>query len=160
MKEAIETEVKIGVDDGTFEEVYAELGRPRFSIQKNLIYSVGKAFLRLRQELGKTILTVKGARQEGEFTCREEVESQLTANVFEEMRKIMPEAFYYEKKRAEAREPYCIIFFDILSDGRKYIEIEGKEFHISKHRKKLGLENHPVEKRNYLELLGEIKNGQ
>jgi len=151
----IETEVKILVDEETFDRLYQGDYRPSsFVVQRNLIYSLGESFLRLRQEKNKTILTVKGPRQKGEFNVREEIESRLCANIFEELKKSMPNAFYYEKQRAVARMPYCIICFDILSDGRKYIELEGIESQVRNYRKRMGLDNYPVEKRSYLEILG------
>jgi adenylate cyclase class IV len=155
----LETEVKIPVDKETFYRIYDQLYTPGFINQRNLIYSFGESFFRLRQELDKTILTVKGKRQEGEFNSRVEVESELAMNVFDELKAIIPNAFYYEKLRANKIRPHCTISFDELTDGRRYIEIEGSENEIRKHLSELGLANHPIEKRSYLELLGGVKYG-
>ena len=158
---AIETEVKIPVDEETFNRLYHNEYRPSsFVIQRILMYSFGESFLRLRQEHNATILTVKGPRPNGELNIREEIESRLCDNIFDELKKSIPNAFYYEKKRATSMVPYCIICFDILDDGRKYIEIESKiKGEIYRHRKRLGLDKHPVEKRSYLEILRKVKNG-
>jgi adenylate cyclase class IV len=153
MSENIETEVKIEVDDTTFYRIYKELNSHILVEQKNLIYRNENSILRLRQESDKTILTIKGIDSGINFNSRPEVEAELAWNAFEEMRQLMPDAFYYEKRRATVREPHCVICFDILHNGRKYIEIEADEARIKKYIKKFGLEDFPREKRSYLELL-------
>jgi len=154
---AIETEVKIQVDDETFNRVHNYLDKPKFYTQRNIVYMLGSTVMRYRDENGHTLFTLKGPRQDQEITKREEIESELTWKMFssfDKAKQLMPGAFYYEKLRATTRIPYCIICFDILENGSKYIELEGEEDEIIRHRKNLGLQDFPIEKRNYQELLG------
>lgn len=162
---AIETEVKILVNERTFNRLYREAHSPSsFAIQKNLIYMFGSTLVRLREESRDTILTFKGPRKRGKITQREEIEGKINWNMFQNFelaRQLMPGAFYYEKRRAISRVPNITICFDILENGAKYIELEGSKDEIQCHKKRLGLDNHPIETRSYYELLNKSgdKNG-
>ena len=68
-----------------------------------------------------------------------------------------PRPVYYEKSRASAKFMNCQVCLDNFF-GTRYLEIEGPERSIRHVISTLGLEDFPIEKRSYLELLNEVKN--
>lgn len=162
----IEKEVKIRLNTGTFYPIICDRknkGLPlKFYKQKNIIFQNNKGFFRIRYENNKVILTYKGKNTGEKINCREERESILEGagyTFFEQLREFSKDnSFYYEKNRANIYLTNCIISLDELSHDKKYIEIEGEEKEIMKNLKILGLQNYPLEKRNYLEILMEDKN--
>jgi len=156
---AIETEVKVRVDDTKLEEMTSFLGNPEYFNQINLFYQNGGGFLRLRQEKGKTVITYKGERRDDKFGSREEIELLLEGEEqVEVLRKIfekmgMNETLYYEKNRAQFDFGRCKIFLDLTPKG-SFVEIEAKyPRDIEKAMRFFGLEDKNIEKRSYLEIL-------
>lgn len=178
-KENLETEVKIPVDKETFEKVIKELwsgivacgdSGPRFKEEINIFYKVPKGFLRLRDYDGEVKVTYKSERKDSrKINSREEIEFEYPKGDFEKMKLFfsrigLEKHLEYTKKRANYYfdDGYlggvgAVASFDILPSGKRYIEIEdidpsGEAIpHI---RKMLGLENHQIEKRSYLEIVG------
>lgn len=150
---AIETEVKIRVDEKTFYEISGKYGNPESLLQKNVIYKFENGLLRMRSEGGKTFLTAKGKRLDDKFNSREEIETELPAEFFSEFEKLgLGNPTYYEKSRASFRLQNCTICLDDLN-GRYFVEIEGDEEEIIENMNMLGLQDHPREKRSYLEII-------
>ncbi|MBS3094535.1 class IV adenylate cyclase [Candidatus Pacearchaeota archaeon] len=65
----------------------------------------------------------------------------------------------YQKKRTNFIYNECAVSLDILPNDKRYIEIEGEEKNISEVIQRLGLQNKPIEKRSYLEILRGTKDG-
>ena len=162
---SIEIEVKIPVDDFTFNKIASDSRNgglvPIFHRQRNIIYYNGAGFFRVRYEAGKIIFTAKGKNSGNGINMREEIESVMenTDSLFFEDLKRLAEgsSFYYEKNRANIHLGDCVLSLDELSDGRKFIEIEGSEEAIKKYIKHFGLEGRFLEKRSYSEILGAVK---
>jgi predicted adenylyl cyclase CyaB len=152
----IEIEVKIKIERTDLERI-ARMGCiPQISLQKNCIYALGEGFLRVRKENGKTYLTHKGVRQEGEYNSRAEKEVCLNEDKFEELKdclEFLGKGFCYKKERANFELNNCIVSLDFLSNKEMYVEIEGNEEGITKNLEILGLSNHKIETRNYQEIL-------
>lgn len=155
----IETEVKIPVEEKTFYEISSKYGNPQSLLQKNVIYKFENGLLRVRSENGKSFLTAKGKKLDDKFSSRPEIESELPADFFLDFVKLqLGEPVYYEKYRASFRLNECTICLDNLN-GRYFVEIEGDEKEIIENMNALGLQDHPREKRSYLEIINGDKNG-
>jgi adenylate cyclase class IV len=154
---SIETEVKIRVNpERKIDEIYKLMGKPVWQTQNNYLFSFNGNFLRLRYEAGKAFLTVKGAPLMGKYHGREEVECEIPVEFFSGFSRIhrgYSDPVHYTKLRASTKLMNCQICLDKFY-GNYYLEIEGKEKHIKKVIKIWSLENLPVEKKSYLELLG------
>ena len=138
------------------------LPRPKgFFDQENIIYDFGETALRIRKEIGKTIVTYKGPLQENKFKSREEIEfrvntdSETVAKIFSNLG--FQETLRYTKQRANYQLNNCTISLDILENNSHYIEIEGAEADIERTIQTLGLTDKPIEKRNYQEILQGVK---
>jgi len=153
---AIETEVKIELDrKAKVDEIYQAIERPNWEIQRNYIFSFGNNLLRLRQENDKAYLTAKGVNNGTEFNSREEVECVIPVEFFMGFASLVSSKrppLYYEKSRASARFMDCQVCLDNFF-GIRYLEIEGREENIRRVISRFELEDFPIEKRSYLELL-------
>lgn len=160
---AIETEVKIKVDDGTFCQIMSDRrkkGMPlKFSLQQNIIYDTGNGgFMRIRREHGRITFTAKGKSDGRAISSREEIETLMEDNsseFFDNLRRLSSgKAVYYEKNRANCYFDDCTISLDEFPRGSAhYVEIEGPKNQIKKYIRELGLSRMPVEKRSYFEIL-------
>ena len=152
-----EIEAKILLNEDDVKQIVSVLGEPHFFSQKNTFYVQGSQFVRVREERGKTILTVKGARKHGKFNRRSEQEivSQLPKKHITGLLELLSfqETLSYEKYRAEYLSYGCTVALDILPDGRYYLEVEGKTRKIEMALRYLNLGHHPIEKMSYAELL-------
>lgn len=155
----IETEVKIEIDrTRKFDEIYQALGRPEWQIQRNYLFSFDGNLLRIRHEAGKAFLTAKGQDLGTQFNSRPEIECEIPPEFFMGFSKIRgsnQQPRYYEKSRASARFMNCVVCLDNFF-GTYYLEVEGSEVDIPKVIKRFGLEDFPIEKRGYAQLLNEI----
>ena len=178
----LETEVKIPVDEKTFEASRIALNRgfklPDFFPEENIFYKTPEGFLRLRKYCGNILVTYKGNRIESEkMNSREEIEFEdYLPKDFDKLRTFflrlgLKKDFEYTKQRSIYRFDQgifgahdCAVSFDILPNEDKYIEIEelisdgihdassdGKT--IDNVVLRLGLQKHPLEKRNYLDIV-------
>ncbi|MFA5084405.1 MAG: class IV adenylate cyclase [Candidatus Paceibacterota bacterium] len=156
---AIETEVKIRLDEKGLAGIIKKLGKPEFFPQQNIFYQFPKGFLRIRGENGKTYITLKGKNNSKEYNEREEIEFRVQTQSLSELRHLfgslgMIEKLHYEKQRANFRLNDCIVSIDLLPDGKTYIEIEGNREKITKNLRALDLIRYPRENRSYFEMLG------
>lgn len=159
---AIETEVKVRVDNKKFENLYAKMGAGQFFDQRNLFYALDEGFLRLRleQEQGcpdRSFLTFKGEKLKSKFNSRKELELFIGKD-FETASELLLALgfrmnFEYSKKRINYKSGKCIVSLDILQDNSRYVEIEGSESSIKRNIRDLGLQKYPLEQRSYLQLL-------
>lgn len=170
---AIETEVKIPVDEKTFERALEELWRfeilvyqikPEFKMEKNVFYKVPAGFLRLRSYADSVSVTYKGKREDSEkLNSREEIEFKYPERDFDKLGLLLSrigleKEIEYQKQRANFYfRDGPIVSFDILPNGQRYIEIENTPEKIENIVSRLDLQNHPREKRSYLEI---IKDGK
>ena len=158
----IETEVKIKVEKEKFELIYDELGQGLFFSQRNIIYPLENGFLRLRLEQepdqeDRIKLTFKGRNQKSQFNARPELELNVGGS-FETARQILSasgliESFDYTKRRVNYPLESAVVSLDILSGDLRYVEIEGAEQDIRKNLARFGLENYPIERRSYQDIL-------
>lgn len=189
MKDNIEKEIKIELDKTTFEKTAKELWKgivlsgsagPQFLQERNIFYSVPAGFLRLRDYDGEVSVTYKGERQNSEsINAREEIEFKYPEQDFDKLKLFFSKVglvryFEYTKQRANyyfdgggmgGMIIGAVASFDILPNGKRYIEIEDllkeSEETIPHLVKILKLENYPIEKRSYLDIVREgVKNGK
>ena len=161
----IETEVKLKTNKKEIERIGERLGKPAFFNQKNLFFKINGGneggFLRIRDEKGRRVVTTKGKRLDGVFNSREE--NELSTNLdFEQLACFFEDwgfkkILMYEKQRAEFELNECVLAVDILPNSETYLEIEGSEENIHKNMKLLGLDYCKIERRSYLEILGNGK---
>lgn len=157
---AIETEAKIKLEKSEFTRLINILGKPKFFLQKNIVYRIPGGMVRIREENGKRIVTYKGKRKKSKFKSRKEVEFKTDSNA--EIMKSFLESFgfskpfVYTKKRANVDFFGCVVSLDILNRKDFFIEVEGGEKDIEKCLKKLGLEKKKIEKRSYQDILQNI----
>lgn len=153
----LETEVKIEIDrERKVKEIYEAIGRPSWDVQRNYLFAFGESFLRIRHEAGKAFLTSKGKDSGGVYNQRPEIECEIPTEFFMGFSKLAGlngNPRYYEKSRASAEFMGCQVCLDNFS-GTHYLEVEGQERDITKVIEKFGLQEFPIEKRSYLELLG------
>ncbi len=157
----IETEIKIEIDrENKFREIYVALGSPDWSIQRNYIFEFGGNILRLRYEdlSGNAFMTAKGKDAGVRFNERPEFECPIPGDFFinfARLRKTSNPPSYYEKSRASAKFMGCTVCLDNFF-GTYYLEVEGSEKDIPNVIKRFGLEEFPIEKRSYAQMLGEM----
>jgi adenylate cyclase class IV len=166
MKDNIETEVKIEIDRSKkFQEIYESIGSPNWEIQRNYLFSFGKSFLRLRHESEKAYITIKGEDAGEEMNKRPEIECEIPKDFFVNFARMRngqslfdyaQPPIYYEKSRASAKFRGCQVCLDNFF-GTHYLEIEGKESAIKEVIQHFNLEDFPIEKRSYLEMLKEMR---
>jgi len=167
---AIETEAKIRVSEEDFNSRIKQLwidnlSEPVFIPEHNEFYEVPRGFLRLKR-FGEIIkVTFKGPRQESnEFNSREELEFHYPLGQYGELKRFyeaigLKRHFQYTKQRADyVFDDGPVASFDILPNGERYIEIEDSEESVRNIVSLLNLQNFPLEKRSYLEILTQ-KNG-
>jgi len=167
----IETEAKILLEEEEFEIIKKNLGESYTDYeQENSIYDLKNGFLRIRNEPGKTVLTVKGKRDITEvLNCREELNFNFPPREIPKLRKLaeflgLKETLSYTKRRQDYDHPInmlllnrCKVCLDDLPNGQKYIEIEGKSEDVCKNIENLGLKGKPIEHRSYQEILKEYQ---
>ena len=160
-KGSIETEVKIEIDrQKKFDEIYQALGRPEWQIQRNYVFSFDGNLLRIRHEAGKAFLTAKGKDLGTQFNSRPEIECEIPTEFFMGFSKIRGSnnpPRYYEKSRASKKFMNCHLCLDNFF-GTHYLEIEGREEDIPRVIKRFGLEDFPIEKRSYAQMLENLEN--
>lgn len=160
---AIETEVKIPVDDETFDRIYFELGAGFFFNQRNMFYEVNQGFLRLRLEQepdcpDRSFITFKGEKLKSKFNSRKELEL-FVGKDFETVQELLSLLgfsmnFEYSKKRINYKSTSGVVSLDILSNNSRYVEIEGNERFIKENIRDFGLQKYALEQRSYFEILG------
>jgi adenylate cyclase class IV len=159
----METEIKIEIDrEKKITEIYEALGKPDWNIQRNYFFRFNGNILRLRYEAGKAFLTAKGKDNGERYNQRPEIECEIPADFFMDFAKLRggsSELGYYEKSRASGRFMNCIVCLDNFF-GTHYCEVEGREEDLQKVIEILRLGDFPVEKRSYLELLGDECSGR
>ena len=160
---SVETEVKIELNrEMKVGEIYEALGRPKWEVQKNYLFSVGEGFLRIRYENGKAYMTAKGKRLTDKFNSRPEIECEIPAEFFMSFAKLRganASPVHYEKSRASKEFMNCEVCLDNFF-GRYYLEIEGIGRNIDQVISHFELQKFPIEKRSYLEMLGEMSGGK
>lgn len=167
----IETEAKIKLSFHSFEKIISILGKPNFMVQRNDFFqNISGERIRWRAEDGRIILNRKtGINYPTKFKSKKEEEIILSNKEEEtifwnkEAENILlffgfKKVFSYEKERANFDWKNCMVSLDKLGNNRYYVEIEGEEKDIEEVIRRLNLEDKPLEKRSYFELLGD-KNG-
>ena len=157
---AIETETKLKISKKEFNCLKKILGKPKFFLQKNVIYRFKEGMFRIREENGKRIVTYKGKRKKSKFKSRKEIEFETDSNTntlksFLESF-VFSKPFVYSKKRANFKHGECTVSLDILNIRDYFIEVEGREKDIERCLKELGLEKKKIEKRAYQDILHNI----
>lgn len=159
METKIETEAKIKISRDSFGKIWEVLNQPKFIAQKNDFFRnpLGE-LIRSRFEDGVFILNrktdvntptdFKSKKEEETFLCSKESEEILLFLGFEKF-------FSYEKERANFDWNGCIVSLDKLEQDQYYIEIEGEEDKIKEIICQLSLEEKPLERKSYLEILSE-----
>jgi predicted adenylyl cyclase CyaB len=168
---AIETEVKIKIGKKEFDERVKQLWKdnlsePRFIAEHNDFYEVPRGFLRLKRFGNWLKVTFKGPRQDSdEFNSREEIEFHYPVWQYDGIKYFyeamgLKKCFQYVKQRADyIFDDGPVASFDILPNGDRYIEIEDSEETIRNIVSLLKLQDFPIEKRSYLELLTQENDG-
>lgn len=161
----LETEVKVRLSKREFDKRVKQLwtdslGEPQFIGELNDFYNVPNGFLRLKRFRDIIKVTFKGPRQDSnEFNSREEIEFDYPLWQYDEIKRFYEALglklhFQYTKQRANYFfDDGPIASFDILPNGERYIEIEDSEETIRNVVSLLKLQDFPLEKRSYLEIL-------
>lgn len=152
-----EIEAKIKISEEEKENLINLLGKPKFYKQENVFFGFDGKIIRHRTLDNGILLTIKGKNELCDFNKREETEIKLPYNHLEiqllfeviGLKKLLT----YEKQRADYKINSCTVSLDVLTIGN-YVEIEGKEEDITKTINFLGLNEFPIEKRSYFEMLG------
>lgn len=157
----MEIEAKIELDRNKFDEIHRKIGKPKTNLQKNFVYVFDSGILRIRDENGGAFITIKGKNKESKFSKRTEIECKIPQfffRAFYGVRKLFGNPFYYEKYRASERYGNCVVSLDRLN-GRYFVEIEGREDNINQGIKEFALHGLPIEKRSYVQIIQEQKDG-
>jgi predicted adenylyl cyclase CyaB len=156
MKTINEVEAKIALSEKEFTYLVDKFKPVSSFPQSNSFFKLEDNIIRVRNEKNKTIVCLKGPRIEGHYNSRLETEFYFEGNEFFAALKIKP-FFSYEKRRTEVKYNGCTLSLDDLGEGRKYLEVEGDKKNIEAVLINLGMQNKPIERRSYLEILGGIK---
>ncbi len=171
----IETEAKIGLTEEEFIKIKRKLERLNgydayFQSQENIFYSDGKNQVRLREQktevsdyrnekdyVYRYFLNRKSNKRKG-FKYKSMDEDEIEIEDKKQAEKILvfmgfKKFFSYQKQRADFEINGCVVSLDILPRNKCFLEIEGDEENISQVISRLGLQDFPVEKRSYLEIL-------
>jgi predicted adenylyl cyclase CyaB len=151
----IETEAKIRLSQEEFQWLYQKLGKPSFSLQRNWGYFLDGGFLRVREEGNKKYVTLKKLNKGEIYNSREELEVQVSdvsvaRNIFTALGF---EEHYYEKRRATKKIDGLVVCLDEISEAGYFVEVEGEEKGISQVLVIFGLNDSPIERRNYFEIV-------
>lgn len=140
-----------GIDKGEVLERNWVLDRHNESLHADEI------LLRVRNNGGKGgVLTVKcRLKEDGEFKCREEVETEVdsTEDLLRQLEMVgFSVRWIYEKRRSTWHLGNCVIALDMLPELGGFVEIEGEAENIHKVAKALELDPDDHLNDNYLTL--------
>ncbi len=159
----VENEVKVRLSEKNFQRVSSLLGPAKYYSQKNKFYSLPNGFLRLRTENENSFLTFKGKSLEAKFKACEEIEFKFPEDSEKKLTTFIERLglkfiLEYTKTRASYIFPDCVICLDILSNGNKYLEIEGEDQVIQEKMSFFGLSSFDIEKKSYFTMFCGGKN--
>lgn len=183
MTTKIETEAKIELSEEEFSKLSGlllGLNEDRFmhglpEPQENIFYRSGDKIVRVRDQTfldpwrgensrGVYMNAKFPASVNSKYKAMVEPEIQISSN-YEKIESFLEaigfqKFFSYKKQRANYKISQCVVSQDFIPEYKKYfIEVEGEEKNIGSVLEKLNLQDKPLEKRSYLEILMGEKNG-